>query len=153
MLDRDEMILLRPSRKNELVVFDQIDRQSHASNFITQVDLNAHRSYFDELNITYLSIENDEGELAGYFVLVLESGNRSLEFRRICIDRRKRGVGQLAIKEMESFSKKKFDVKRIWLDVYEDNHIGRHIYQKLGYMQFNVERKDGRRILFYEKNL
>ena len=147
------MILLRPSSKNELVVFDQIDRQGHANYFITQIGLKAHQDFFDEPNITYLSIENDKGELVGYFVLVVESCSRNLEFRRISIERTKRGVGQAAIKEMEQFSKKKFDVKRIWLDVYEDNQIGRHIYEKLGYKQFKENMKDGRKILFYEKTL
>lgn len=147
------MILLRPSSKNELVVFDHIDRQGHAKNFITQIGLKAHEDYFAEPNVTYLSIENGEGELVGYFVLVVELGSRSLEFRRISIDATKRGVGQFAIKEMENFSKKKFDVKRIWLDVYEDNQIGRHIYEKLGYKRFKEEMNDGRKLLFYEKTL
>ena len=147
------MVVLRQSLRNELPIFDEIDRQDHARNFITQIGLNAHYDLYDQPDITYLSIENDEGMLAGYFVLVLESDNRSLEFRRISIDKTSRGVGQVAIKEMERFSKRNFTVQRIWLDVFADNDIGRHIYEKLGYKQFNEELREGRKLLFYEKAL
>ena len=89
----------------------------------------------------------------GYFVLVLEPESQSLEFRRISIDQSSRGVGQTAINEMERFCGDNFSVQRIWLDVYQDNVIGRHVYEKLGYKQFNEELREGRKLLFYEKTL
>ena len=145
------MISLRQSTRDELVVFDDMDRQDHARNFVTQIGLERHQEYFDDPNVTYLSIENDSGEFSGYFVLVSEPDAESLEFRRILVDQDKRGLGQVAIKEMENYCKKEFSVKRIWLDVFEDNAIGRHIYEKLGYQQFKMELEEGRKLLFYEK--
>lgn len=145
------MVLLRQTTRDELEIFDAIDRQSHAIRFITQIGVKAHQDFFDDPNITYLTIVNEEGELSGYIVLVLESDNQSVELRRISIDQNKRGVGQAALMQVESFSEKKFGVKRIWLDVYEDNAIGRHIYEKLSFEQFKTEMTEGRRLLFYEK--
>lgn len=147
------MISLRPSIRGELGVFDEMDRQSHASNFVTQIGIKTHQEYFDDPNITYLSIENNRGEFLGYFVLVFEPDLDSVEFRRILIDQNKRGVGQVAIAEMENFCRKEFGVKRIWLDVYEDNAIGRHVYEKMSYQQFKAEFEEGRNLLFYEKTL
>ncbi len=147
------MISLRPSKRDELIIFDQMDRQGHACHFITQTGLNNHHRNFDHPNITYLNIKNESGELCGYFILVVEPDSESVEFRRILIDQAKRGVGQLAIKTMENFCKNELRVKRIWLDVYEDNVIGRHIYEKLGYQYFKRELAEGRNLLFYEKAL
>ena len=147
------MISLRLSTKEELEIFDEMDRQSHAINFVTQTGIKAHQKYYDEPNITYLSIENSGGELSGYFVLVAEPDTASVEFRRILIDQNKRGVGQTAILEMENYCRRELGVKRIWLDVYEDNAIGRHVYEKLGYQQFREELEAGRKLLFYEKAL
>ena len=130
-----------------------MDRQDHASYFVTQTGLEAHQEYYDDPNITYLSIENSRGEFSGYFVLVVEPDAASVEFRRILIDENRRGVGQTAITEMENYCRKEFGVKRIWLDVYEDNAIGRHVYEKLGYQQFKEEVEEGRKLLFYEKSL
>ena len=128
-------------------------RQDHASKFVTQSGIGTHRIYYDDPNITYLSIENCRGEFSGYFVLVVEPDTASVEFRRILIDQNRRGVGQVAIIEMGNYCRKELGVKRIWLDVYEDNAIGRHIYEKLGYQQFREELEEGRKLLFYEKAL
>ena len=147
------MISLRTSTRDELKLFDALDRQVHASKFVIGTGLKTHQKYFDDPNITYLSIENSRGEFCGYFVLVVEPDTESVEFRRILIDQNKRGVGQVAITEMENYCRKEFSVKRIWLDVYEDNAIGRHIYEKMGYQQFKEELEEGRQLLFYEKAL
>ncbi|MEJ2177411.1 MAG: GNAT family N-acetyltransferase [Gammaproteobacteria bacterium] len=135
------------------MIFDDMDRQDHACNFVTQIGLERHQEYFDDPDVTYLSIEDEGGEFSGYFVLVLEPDTESLEFRRILVDQNKRGLGQAAIREMENYSKIKFNVKRIWLDVFEDNAIGRHIYEKMGYQPFKEELEEGRNLFFYEKPL
>ena len=147
------MISLRRSKREELETFDEMDRQDHARNFVIQTGIESHQEYFDDPGITYLSIENANAEFCGYFILVPEPDNDSAEFRRILVDGRKRGIGQAAISEMESYCKNEFGVNRIWLDVYEDNEIGIHVYEKLGYRRFGEECVDGRKLYLYEKAL
>ena len=147
------MISLRRSKREELETFDEMDRQDHARNFVIQTGIESHQKYFDDPGISYLSIENASGEFCGYFILALEQDNDSVEFRRILIDGRKRGIGQAAISEMESYCINEFKVNRIWLDVYEDNEIGIHVYEKLGYRRFDEECVDGRKLYLYEKAL
>ena len=147
------MISLRPSNRDELEIFDEMDRQEHARNFVIQTGIETHQNYFRDPKISYLSIENSRGEFCGYFILVLEAVSGSVEFRRILIDQKQRGIGQAAIAEMESYCKNKFKVRRIWLDVYEDNEIGMHIYEKMGYKRFREKPVEGRKLYFYEKAL
>ena len=55
------------------------------------------------------------------------------------------------MKLMEEYGVREFGVNRIWLDVYENNARGMHVYEKMGYRRFN-QKKTGERILyFYEK--
>jgi hypothetical protein len=122
------MITLRPSKKDELEIFDEMDRQDHARKFVIQTGIETHQNYFRDPKITYLSIEKSSGEFCGYFILVLESDSGGVEFRRIIVDQKKSGIGQAAIIEMENYCKNEFNVNRIWLDVFEDNEIGKHIY-------------------------
>lgn len=145
------MISLKPSKKEELEKFDEMDRQDHARNFVIQTGLETHQKCFSDPKVTYLCIENCSGEFCGYFILVSEPETESVEFRRILIDQEKRGIGQAAISEMERYCKREFNVNRIWLDVYEDNEIGMHIYEKMGYERFMVKRIEGRKLYFYEK--
>ena len=64
------MISLRPSKRDELELFDGMDRQDHANIFVNQTGLKTHKKYYSDPNITYLSIENSSGEFCGYFILV-----------------------------------------------------------------------------------
>ncbi len=147
------MITLQPSKREELEKLDAMDRQLHARGYVVQTGIETHRHDFDDPCITYLNILGSRGEFCGYFILVLEPDTGSIEFRRILVDQNRRGVGQAAIIEMEKYCKNVFQIDRIWLDVFEDNAIGIHIYEKLGYARLKEELYDGRRLFFYEKAL
>ena len=147
------MIRLRKSKANELHVFVEMEQQSHARKFINGADLETHRNNFTDPNIIYLSIENSSGELAGYFILASNPGDKLVEFRRVLIDQDHRGIGQLAISQMEDFCRTELGCDRIWLDVYEDNEKGRHIYEKLGYRCFKEGNYQNRKLLYFDKDL
>ena len=145
------MVNIRESSETELESFLAMERQPHAKAFINSIDLLTHKRNFSKPDIVYLSIENNSGELAGYFILVSDSEKKEVEFRRIVIDHSQQGIGQIAISEMEIYCGDKLNAERIWLDVYEDNARGKHVYEKLGYKYFRDEIYHGRRLLFYQK--
>ena len=89
----------------------------------------------------------------GYFILALETDQKAVEFRRIIIDENERGIGQEAIKEMESFCRTQLGTERIWLDVYADNKKGKYIYEKLSYERFKESKYGNRVLLYYQKNI
>ena len=75
----------------------------------------------------YLSIDNKNCELVGYFILASSPRTKTVEFRRIIIDQEQLGIGQIAIEKMETYCKEKLNCKNIWLDVYQDNSKGIYI--------------------------
>lgn len=149
---KTKLIKLRKTKYDDLPAFSKMDKQPHARQFINASSLATHRHNFINENIIYLSIENISSELVGYFILALEE-RTDIEFRRIVIDEKQRGIGQSAIVLMEDYCKQTLCATRIWLDVYEDNEVGKYIYKKLGYNRFNVEVLSGRELHFYEKLL
>ena len=144
-------VSLRVAQARELEILDAMDRQDHASQFVIQTGLEQHRRNFSDPDITYLCIENDRGQLCGYFILVAEAGGETIEFRRILIDQNQRGIGQNAIRAMEDYCRRRWNSRKIWLDVYEDNEIGRHIYEKMGYVPAGETYYEGRKLLFFAK--
>ena len=144
------MIQLTPVALNQLPTFDEMDRQPHAVRFVFQIGLEGHHRYYADPNVRYLNIEC-AGEFLGYFILAHEPEAETVEFRRILLDKDARGVGQAAILAMEKYCRETYAMQRIWLDVYEDNEVGIHIYEKLGYAKFDQQRHDGRWLLFYQK--
>ena len=147
------MVSLRLAKKEELEIFETLDRQEHARRFINKTGLKVHQTNFDDPDITYLSIENPHGVFCGYIILIEEVDTASIEFRRIIIDQNQRGIGQVTINEMEIYCRKEMGAHRIWLDVYDDNELGIHVYEKHGYKRFKEELVGERRLLFYEKAL
>jgi RimJ/RimL family protein N-acetyltransferase len=98
--------------------------------------LERYRSEFAKPDIVYLSILN-AGELARFFMLALDPDHTSVELRRIVIAQKGIGPGQDAILPMEDYCRERIGRSRIWLDVFDFNHRGQHVYQKLGYRRFN----------------
>ena len=145
-------IHLRRSTYNELDPISQMEKQPHARTFVDPIPLASHQELFRNQEVEYLSIVNAQGRLAGYFILVSEAEGQSVEFRRILIDANERGIGQSAIAQMERYCREALGAQRIWLDVYDDNALGKHIYEKLGYKRFKSEARGDRLLHFYEKS-
>ena len=147
------MIKLRPIQEKELKNIVMMELQTHANKYVNSVGIELHKKNFKKPNIIYLSIDKNDEKLSGYFILANEVDSKSVEFRRIVIDENSLGIGQIAIKEMEAYCQKILKSRRIWLDVYEDNVVGKHIYEKMGYKKYKDGISDGRILLFYHKNL
>lgn len=147
------MIRVRKSEPNELSEFCEMEKQSHAKEFINASNLEQHHKDFNDPELIYLSIDNENNELAGYFILAISPKSKNVEFRRIIIDQDQRGIGQIAIRKMEAYCKEELNCKNIWLDVYEDNSKGIYIYEKLGYKKFKEATYENRTLYFYEKTL
>ncbi len=120
--------------------------------FVLPYSLAQHQREYARKDIVYLSICQAD-ELAGFFILALEPDQTSIEFRRIVVANTDTGIGQPAIRAMETYCAERLQRKRIWLDVFEFNKRGRHIYEKLDYRFFDSRDHDGKKLLFYQKNI
>ena len=147
------MTALRRSNVEDLKKFIVMGRQEDVYNYIIKYTLDDYTAFFNDPRIICLTISDKKEEFAGYIILALEDANNSVEFKRIVIDEKKRGIGQIAVNLMEKFCREELNAKRIWLDVFEHNKRGLHVYKKLGYSKFKEEEYEGKNLLFYEKSL
>ena len=140
------------AERQDLPAFAAMEQALDARCFIVPYPLATHAATFDDPAIVYLRVCSS-GEVVGFFILALEADGSSVEFRRIVVARKNAGIGQPAIAAMEEFCRRELQRERIWLDVFEHNARGRHIYEKLGYRRFDESRLDGNRLLLYEKKI
>ena len=54
---------------------------------------------------------------------------------------------------MEDFCRDTLECNRVWLDVFDFNPRGMHVYRKLGYRLLGEENFEGRRLLAFDKIL
>ena len=136
----------------ELPRFAQMETEPEAADYILAYDERRHRAEFARDDVIYLSIYR-RTKLAGFFILALDPDPGSIEFRRIVVAERGQGIGQAAIPLMEKYCRDALGRGRIWLDVFEFNQRGLHVYAKLGYRCFDRRDYDGKALLFFDKSI
>ena len=146
------MIEVTRALSEDVPEFAAMEQSPDTEEYIFPYTQSEHLQKILDANFVYLRILK-QGELAGFFILVFDPDGKSIEFRRIVVSAKGHGIGQSAIAAMEKFCRTELGRPRIWLDVLEHNHRGRHIYEKLGYEKYGESDHGGRRLLLYQKQL
>lgn len=146
------MIEVRQAKLFEIPAMAKMDQDADTGKYILPYSLAKHREEFERPDAVYLSIL-DQQQLVGYFILVLEADETSVEFRRIVVAKKGAGIGQQAIPMMEDYCRNQLKRERLWLDVFDFNQRGQHLYQKLGYRKFDNGILDGKILHYYQKTL
>lgn len=145
-------IELRRARREELATFVEMEQDEATADMILPWSLQRHRQAFDRPDIVYLAIHAVD-RLAGFFILALDADGASVEFRRIVVADKNAGTGQRAIGLMENYCRDQLGRRRIWLDVFEHNRRGQHVYRKLGYRETGSGEIDGKKLLYFAKSI
>jgi diamine N-acetyltransferase len=145
------MIALRPTCADELALLVELENAPGTREFITPNTPEVHRANLARDEFVYLSILEPDA-VVGVIILHLDAEPHSVEFRRIVVRDKDRGVGQQAIRAMEAWCRG-LGRSRVWLDVFETNLRARHVYEKLGYRRFGQSAFDGRVLFLYEHDL
>ena len=145
------MIELRPTRADELALLVQLENAPGTREFVTPNMLDVHRTNLARDDFVYLSILENQA-VVGVIILHLDADPHSVEFRRIVVGDKNRGIGQQAIRAMEAWCRS-LGRLRVWLDVFETNLRARHLYEKLGYRCFGQSAFEGRVLLLYGHDL
>ncbi|MDC8854004.1 MULTISPECIES: GNAT family N-acetyltransferase [Shewanella] len=148
------MIELKQAIATEIGQFVAMEQLQNTADFIMPYPAEKHLAEMTKDTVHYLSIYQNE-LLAGFMILV-EDKPKEIEFRRIVVAHKGQGLGQRAMQLMEEYCLNELNASRIWLDVFATNQVGRHIYQKLGYCEFDATEIDttevnGKRLLFMQK--
>ena len=146
------MIELQESTREDLKLFSSWENIEGIREFICPYSIERHKEEFDKDEIIYLKI-NFNSKPVGFVLLKLEDDKMSVEFRRIVNVERGKGIGQKVLNEIESYCLNKLRRKRIWLDVFDFNKKGIHIYEKKGYQKIEQINIDDKRAFIYEKLL
>lgn len=152
MINNQETVMeIKITQANEDDIYSFVEFESPADvrQYIIPYSAERHAKEMVVENTRYLSIYDDK-ELVGFMILVVEEGE-SVEFRRIVVGEKGRGVGQNAILAMEDYCRNTLNKNRIWLDVFESNDRAIHIYNKLGFQSFSSCLFHNQRIWLMEK--
>jgi len=148
-----KLIELRKTKIEELDKLHQIGTQEHTKPFLSTKSMADYKREFVDKNTTYLSIINTSNNILGYIILFCDQNENSIQLKRILIRKDSFGIGQDALTKLEQYCIDTMGIKRICLDVYEDNHKAIYIYEKLNYRLIDTKIQDNRKVLFFDKSL
>ena len=127
----------------------RLENDAEVRQFILPYSRERHLAELSAENVRYLAIEQSNG-IAGFIILKLENDG-AVEFRRIVVSDRGKGIGKQALDELENYCRKKLNAHRIWLDVFEDDARARHVYSSKGYEPTGTSSYAGKTLIIMAK--
>ncbi|WP_083634398.1 GNAT family N-acetyltransferase [Saccharicrinis aurantiacus] len=137
MIIENERIRLVLTKYEDISRLIQIESEN--SDFIGTYNIDRHKKVILDDDEMHLSIfEKANNSLQGHIILAgLRNKDASIEFRRIVVDNKGKGLGKDSIKLIKKYCFEELEAYRIWLDVLEDNYRAIELYQSQG---FSIDR-------------
>lgn len=83
----------------------------------------------------HLIIEDSTRIKKGFVILVKDDENKSLEFRRIVVNEKGKGIGRACLQLVKKYCFEQLNYHRIWLDVFDFNYRALHLYKSEGFVE------------------
>lgn len=145
------MCLLKKTKHEELIHLKNLSTQKYIGKNLNPKSLQKFKDEFTQKEITFLNIISNTHEIAGY--IILKQTETSVQLKRIVLDEKYLGIGTEVMQELEVYVLEHYGVHEIWLDVYADNKRAIGLYEKLGYVRYNIGVENYREVWFYKKDL
>jgi RimJ/RimL family protein N-acetyltransferase len=130
----------RPEDIDRLIAFEQ-----HPDNapFIRPWSHAQHESGLRDSNIGHFVVcDAASGDIVGHVILVgLENADRSLEFKRIVIGAKGKGLGRDTVRAVEKFTFEDLKFHRLWLEVLTKNDRAKSLYASEGFVEEGIHRE------------
>lgn len=122
-----------------------VSAEQHEENrpFVIAWSQTQHQEALANAGLAHLICETvGNARAVGYIILAgLQNANQSLEFRRLVITDKGLGFGREAVKLVKKLAFKILNAHRLWLDVKEQNHRARSLYESEGFAVEGVLRE------------
>ncbi|MBD2303948.1 GNAT family N-acetyltransferase [Chroococcidiopsis sp. FACHB-1243] len=133
----------RTARPEDIDFFLAQEARAEFQNFIFSSSREQHQQYMNSQDCQYFIFQNDEIEAAiGYAILSgLTSLHGNICLVRIVMAKPGQGYGKQALRLLLDWVFTEYKAHRFWLDVFEDNHRARHVYQSVGFREEGLLRE------------
>ena len=139
-------VRLRPTMQSDLDYVLTLEQDPKNLPFITPWERTQHEAAIRFPDFRHFIIESGEGlQAAGFLILIgCRSRHRSLELKRMVVQRQGEGVGRAALRVAKKVSFDELGAHRFWLDVKTHNTRARALYDSEGFVVEGVLRESVR---------
>lgn len=119
----------------------EIESRAENNRFIIPYSAARHQEVIKNADEVHFKIIIDQ-KIVGFIILAgLESRHQALEFRRIVIAKKGKGLGRKAIQWIKKYAFETLGFHRLWLDVFDFNDPAQHLYTSEGFTREGLLRE------------
>jgi diamine N-acetyltransferase len=136
------MITLRPTTHEDLDFVVDAERDLDNRRWIIPWTRTQHESALGIADLRHLVLHDDTLGPVGFVILGgLESPHAAIEFKRVVVTAKQRGIGRAAVRLVKALAFDELDAHRVWLDVKDQNVRARALYESEGFVVEGVLRE------------
>ena len=134
---KSEHVAFRLTTAADLEFVTAIERDAADDRLVAAWELSRHAQTLSEPGSLHVIVESLKvGEAVGFILLAgIDSSDGSLEFKRIVIGPKNRGLGRQAVRLLKRYVFEDLGAHRLWLDVKDFNHRARALYHSEGFVE------------------
>jgi diamine N-acetyltransferase len=135
-------IRLRSTTVDDLDFVVSAEQELDNEPFIMPWPRDRHAAALSDPDIAHRVLDHNSFGRIGFVIVVgLTDPHENLEFRRVVITEKRRGFGRAAVRLVKRFAFIERRTHRLWLDVKEENHRARSLYESEGFILEGVLRE------------
>jgi|AntDeeMinimDraft_5_1070356.scaffolds.fasta_scaffold19249_2 RimJ/RimL family protein N-acetyltransferase len=133
-IKKSNKIQIRKTKVEDIDFVKKIESAPENSANVFQWTKKQHRKIIKGEDTLHLIIENKLGEKIGYAIIAgLKSKNKSIELRRVVIDKKNQGYGTEFLNLMKEYTFKDLGYHKLWLDFFSINQRVESLYKRNGF--------------------
>lgn len=135
------MSFIRSTKPEDLDTVLLIEQAKDNIRWICPYSKARHLQVIESNHEFHFVIIND-GNIVGFIILAqTEKEHDSIEFRRIAINEKGRGIGRKTVQWIKDWAFNKMGAHRLWLDVFTDNDRAKSLYLSEGFVAEGIRRE------------
>lgn len=143
IVDKSDSIVIRSTLEDDLEFVINVEREEDNAQYVGQWTKEQHLNALTQKDIMHLIVEEaTSSKTVGYVIIAgLQNPNRSIEFRRIVVTEKGKGLGRETLKLIKKIVFEQLKAHRLWLDVRYKNHRAQSLYQSEGFIKEGILRE------------
>ncbi len=142
MIETEHLFIVE-AVEDEIDAIIELERHRDNRDFIWIGTHEEHKAEITDRNHLLLVFKRKEDSvIVGFSLIRIDFKSEVFELRRIAVSEKRKGYGKEAMLALLQYAFEEKQMNRFWLDVYPDNLIGIHLYERLGMHRDGVLRQN-----------
>ncbi len=136
-----DKILIKKTKIKDLDFVIELENAPENRDNVFQWSKEKHIEAINDEDILHVIIEDKKNKKIGYAIVAgLQSDNKSIEIRRVVIDKKNEGYGSEFLKLMKIYTFEDLKYHKLWLDFFATNKKVEFLYKRQGFKKDGVLR-------------